>query len=160
MSTIIEDLKIKPKLESNLYLEKLNKCGFPTPAIGYPIITVNAIIEYLTSLIDPNKYKIYSSHGHEENVRIGYQHQLLHFMYGSLYSKVWKETDIKCYKGFPPERVLNSIEAAAPYFDSLKIITIENVKDPLVIGRRIEDNNRYLIDWWENDIDPFNINFL
>jgi len=37
MSTIIEDLKIKPKLESNLYLEKLNilknQCVFIEEAV-------------------------------------------------------------------------------------------------------------------------------
>ena len=30
---------------------------------------------------------------------------------------------------------------------------VEQVVDPLVVGRNDGDDTRYLIDWWDNDID-------
>jgi len=67
---------------------------------------------------------------------------------------VWDEQPIDSCKMTPPIHVLDSILREKSKFSYLRIVTVKNIKDPLVVGINEGDSNRYLIDWWDTDIDP------
>ena len=85
----------------------------------------------------------------------------------SLYSlnAKWLETPIEEYEGFPPARIISSLEKAkvTGIFEKFVVVTVEGVYDPLLVGIKSKDEKkerRALIDWWEHDFTPEEINSL
>ena len=173
METILEKLKLGKKIENEEYTSLLNKCGFPKINTNYPIITLKAIEQYLKSLI-PLNYEIthefspINRTGDHSPRDIGYGFRIVYVLKTSIFSKrsfdrkqiSWKEHKIEEFKCTPPLHVLTSIREATDKFDALRIVTIniEDIKDPLVVGINKNNSDRYLIDWWDEDIEIVKIN--
>jgi len=68
----------------------------------------------------------------------------------------WIETPINMYVGAPPKHVLESVIKAKKEFDEIVVVTLSDIRviDPLVVGIKKNNKNRFLIDWWDHDIDP------
>lgn len=171
MSTIIETLKITSAVKNTEYLRRLKACGFSTPTHDYSQITPDAIQEFLSNIareyekkhrraIFP-RFQVLSFGradkyiGEPEGFKLIYRYGL------SLDSKAfirWIETPVNEARYLPPEHILSSIEKARKTFKDIRIVTIDSIptqiKDPLVVGLRGKDPIRYLIDWWDKDIDP------
>ena len=173
MKTILDNLKVEKAMINLEYNKSLKEAGFIAEVPNYLIITVKNIEEYLKNLIfeyaeeHKDKYKnvkrfrfrkVMSYHGSKEKmVGFGMSADLIdkRFFIGSEFiNRTWVERDIKECKMKPPQYVLKSIIKAREDFDEIKIVTIEEVFDPLVVGIKENDPDRYLIDWWEKDIDP------
>lgn len=184
MKTIIEELKINKKLENEQYVELLAFVGFPKITTNYQIITPLAIEKYLEYVLkdkyinqqvlfcsrkylDANynsKYRDYSffeicyyfTNGPKKLFRNTERIQ------SNIHLAGWKETDINKFKCTPPIHILNSIKDAKDKFDELKIVTVHIEEiillDPLVVGINKNNSDRYLIDWWDKDIDISQIN--
>jgi hypothetical protein len=160
--TIIEKLKLNNPAISNDYLDKVRNCGFSVPTPGYPQITPEAIFEYLKFAAKENlknlkkpwfgyRFSNVSENSwFDKNYHIRYRFGLANFNEMETY---WVEQDITKCRMFPPEHVLTSIEKAKKDFDEIKIATVEHMRDPLVVGINKGDRIRYLIDWWDDDID-------
>jgi hypothetical protein len=170
METIVEKLKIQKASQNSEYQNLLKEANMDAMSTGCPIITENAIAEYLKYLIiklyptyDVISYGFFGKKKIERK-NTSLRGNLLHdkncfryrFYRGDFYWMVWKETDIKNFVGTPPKHVLESVIKNKHLFDKIVIVTInkEKVVDPLVVGIKNNDPNRYLIDWWDKDIDP------
>lgn len=72
----------------------------------------------------------------------------------------WRETSITDYPGLIPEHVLDAaIKAKNAGYDDLRVVTIEEKHspippyvDPLLVA--FKNKRRFLIDYWDKDIDP------
>jgi hypothetical protein len=176
METIVDNLKLKckEKINNSQYKELLKDAGMSVMNTDCPIITLNAIEEYLIYLIN-KKYSskitktlfsqtetpIRLSDFHKKDNNEGF-HKQFDYPDESFWRKMnWNETPIKNYIGTPPEHVLKSIIEKKNLFDRIMVVTLDEtiqVKDLLVVGIKENDTNRYLIDWWDNDIDISEIN--
>lgn len=171
MTTIIDTLKQEAAIKSSEYYEKLRKCGFPAPVPDFPRITPGAIKQYLASVareLAKNKkawfprfevLNFYNGSGKywgrgDDGFHIKYSYGSSRSSYAYV---AWVESQIEETVAFPPTHVLNSIQRAKPLFNFIRIVTVEEVFDPLVVGINKNDQTRYLIDWWEKDIDPSQI---
>lgn len=67
---------------------------------------------------------------------------------------VWTESNIKDYAGIPPIGVLERLKEtkAKEIFDYFSIATVNEVKDPLLLGRINGHADRYFLAQWGNDI--------
>ena len=167
MTTIIDTLKQEAAHEPSKYLEKLRESGFPVPVPGFPKITLSAIREFLEAAavdIAKTKKTWFSGVGIGKWYRVtkkpwGWDGFELDFSYGfnSESSVCWVERSVEETKAFPPEHVLESIKRARSKFNHIRIVTVEEIPDPLVVGINDGDDTRYLIDWWDKDIDPTKI---
>ncbi len=74
------------------------------------------------------------------------------------FKSVWRCTPIEQYDGIPPNHVITAAARAKDEFDKMFVVTVECGEkfpvDPLLVGVKFDDPNYYLIDWWDNDIDP------
>lgn len=66
----------------------------------------------------------------------------------------WAETKIENYLACPPLDVLESLKAekAKNLFDYFTIASVNEIHDPLLLGRIYNDNDRYFIRQWGEDI--------
>lgn len=73
----------------------------------------------------------------------------------------WNETPIDMYPGVPPKHVLNRVQEAKKDFKHFAIVTVTveevPIPDPLVVGIKDGCDDRFLIDWWDKDIDPLEL---
>ena len=191
MENILDSLKVRENKLPNNFRAILNDCGFDTLSDGYPIITEEAIKNYLIKRI-LNKYPkktfiknfllfkkeyvtevnpyCWQFHITENEIKEfiafkrnfyipdSYIVNILKLPLNTSNSWVmnWIETPISLYTGIPPMHVLKSIKKAKNIFTDIKIVTINDVEvlDPLVIGVKKDNRNRFLIDWFDHDIDP------
>lgn len=178
METIVENLKIEAEVKNDDYKSLLRDAGMKAMTTECPVITQDAIEEYLKYLI----LKIYPTYKYEY-IKYGiilikreYKTQLgecyrtrkddtfsgfyYNFYNGTQLRMCWEETPIENFVGKPPIHVLKSIKEKKHLFDKIVIVTIDEkeVVDPLVCGLKKKDPNRYLIDYWDKDIDISEIN--
>lgn len=161
MKTILDDLKTEKAVSNTDYNTLLGEAGFVVDVQGYQKINRNEIQNYLKKQIErfikevrKESIIIWDSGKLEEREEGGYKLFYIRRGTGLKLTEHWVETCIKDFKCHPPKHVLESIIKAKPDFDEIKIVTIEEVLDPLVVGIKKNDPDRYLIDYWENDIDP------
>lgn len=158
MEMILDNLKTVSASTNTNYNNLLKEAGFSVDVPGYQKITIEAIENYLEKLIKEfiikQKYTMSEYlKGQLENREEG-GYRLTCGIKNRKLTCVWVETDIEKFKCTPPKHVLKSIINAKKDFDKIKIVTIEEVFDPLVVGINENDPDRYLIDWWGKDIDP------
>lgn len=67
---------------------------------------------------------------------------------------VWQETKINEYAGIPPKQVLDKLQETQEkkIFDYFTIATVNEVKDPLLLGRLSNHADRYFLAQWGNDV--------
>lgn len=67
---------------------------------------------------------------------------------------VWTETPIETYKGIPPTDVLEKARLAIGHtcFDYMTVAEVNEVKDPLLLGRLKGDSRRWFIAQWGEDV--------
>jgi hypothetical protein len=176
METIVDNLKLKckEKINNSKYKELLKNAGMSVMETDCSIITLDAIEEYLIYLIN-KKYSskiiktffsqkeipLRLSNFFEKDDNKGFCKQFDYSDETFWRTMNWNETPIQNYIGTPPEHVLKSIIEKKNLFNEIMIVTLDEtiqVKDPLVVGIKENDTNRYLIDWWDNDIDIPEIN--
>jgi hypothetical protein len=151
MATLIEDMKTGKPILDTPYLKDLEECGFVVPVAGYAIITDDAIEEYLLSELNKRFRFPRREHGFHRKDHIA---QVSIETFTDWFALAWTETPLSHAQFCPPPHVLKSIKEAKKDFDEIRIVTVEEVDDPLVVGYNKHDSNRYLIDWWDKDIDP------
>jgi len=167
METILDVLEVRKAVPNVKYAQKLKDCGFPASVEGYAQISLANIRAYLTKLAIQrsgkfivevfDKHFAFRDHGYIET---GYHLSGRRSLWTETRREItWREENINFQTFFPPEHVLDSIQRAKKDFDQIKIVTIEEreippVPDPLVVGLKNGDDTRYLIDWWDTDIDP------
>lgn len=170
--TIIEQLKLKSSINNEEYTELLSNAGFPKCASNYPVITEKAIEQFLKheikrrhdgELIEFGDFTSYSDGSCRQKYYIG---ERKHKFFGGeeilweFHRLDWVLSKVKEFKCTPPVHVLNSIIEAKKKFDYIRIVTVEEVLDPLVVGINKNNPDQYLIDWWDDDIDVSEINLL
>lgn len=167
MKNIIEEIEVIDKIENLSYKRQLERAGFAKR--DYQIITEDSILEYLENkakkYCEKESTDYYTQYEFEDNEEFEFDKNLnpdnIVFNFGSdrdACSFIWNEENIQDCTLNPPEHVLKSIIKAKKDFNQIKIVTIKfdkyKLPDPLVIGKRKNSNIRYLIDWWDKDIDP------
>lgn len=67
---------------------------------------------------------------------------------------VWKETPVERYKGIPPQDVLETFKEhkARNLFDSFVIAEVNDVEDPLLLGRVDGVDDRFFVAQWGKDV--------
>jgi hypothetical protein len=173
MKTLIEELEVvtatadvSSEESANLeYVERAKALGFAAIAtekpekinrgvLPYPEITEEAIKKLLKRRIDEMlKAAIGEDHGCYFSKKEKYT-PIPNFHCSGPYPQVaWLETPIEEYKGLPPRHVLTAFEKAkvSNVFERFAIVTVEEIKDPLLIGITV-DNRRGLVDHWNSDI--------
>ncbi len=187
MKNIIEEIKIIDKIKNETYSEKLQKAGFAKKDYQIITIDnillylekqakeycKNKNVKYLSKM---ESLELYPNNNSQEFLKnIDYNtsdenfYQII-FQFSYIISSrnnrecfaKWNEQKlINCFLN-PPEYVLDSIIKSKKDFNDIRIVTInieENlVPDQLVVGIRENSNIRYLIDWWDKDIDISEIN--
>jgi hypothetical protein len=179
MIPIVDELEKRAAVDSPDYIKKLKDAGFFTPVAGYARITTEAIYEYLEGRakeylikrgwrkrrvflrrgLDPLKKKRYN----EEYV-LECRLICLAFFYNNVVERsfLWYEEPLEGANYLPPAHVLDSTYRAKDKFDEIRIVTIREedapLPDPLVVGKMNGSSDRYLIDWWDKDIDPSELN--
>lgn len=70
----------------------------------------------------------------------------------------WFETNIRNFIALPPLHILKNIEKAKKEFTEFRVVTVTVAKskilDPLIIAYKKDSDIKYLIDYWDKDIDP------
>jgi len=170
MERILDELQVSPSVKNKEYADLLARAGMDANVLavgGYEEIKPEAMAKYLSGLIDkflqtfPHTgladWGNYSDAVVAQRTIRTKRGTFLHP--DSEYAEVranWHEVSISDYKFLPPTHILNKIIQERPNFDELRIVTVSvgvnPVKDPLLIG--IKNGRRFLIDWWDNDIDP------
>ena len=159
MQMIIDELELVPvKLEElevkeePSYILKAQAAGFTNvrlnskprgiSSLPYPEITPKAI----TNLLKKRALEVFNREMSKE------RSDTLN-LWLSLPSVQWVEHPIAKYTGYPPAHILTSIERARQtgIFKDFYIVTVEEVPDPLLIGKT-EDGRRGLIDHWGKDL--------
>jgi hypothetical protein len=172
MERILDELQVSPKIENQEYLDLCVKAGLRSSlsnAGKYQEITISQIEDYLKRVIQKRLTEIGGKFlGYERTflwrsslaycdfpVQASYRPIGLFRGEKSIEAK-WKQVFVSNYEGFPPAHILNRMIAERSNFDHLMFVTVsvnENaVPDPLLIG--VKGSNRYLLDWWNDDIDP------
>lgn len=180
-------LEMKERVENEEYLSLLKEVGMGGSAVNLPVITPLAISEYLAYMINklypPIVKEVHNrrigfmgtikDHVRKESFvvdiftpsqRESGSISRRFFPPAESYARemVWLETPVENFIGRPPTHILRSIKANKEVFDQIVIVTVKDVKikleDPLVCGVLKGNPNRYLIDWWGNDIDISEIN--
>lgn len=176
-NTILADLKVmKPTLKR--YSDKLAALGIETR--DYPQIKDDSIRAFLQNRLAKMPLKFYGAVDYSGfDPRFGWSGHLgvqrnFHKVVGKrwffwdryddrrrwVYGVAWREADITEYPGFMPEHVLDAaIRAKQSGYTDLRIVTIEEEQavvppyvDPLLIAYK--GKRRFLIDYWDKDIDP------
>jgi hypothetical protein len=169
--------KVTPIKNAELSRE-LEAAGFTGVAsrvkAEFPRITVEAIRGYLDRLlyahIESNKlFKIGRGPQWLRDTSLEYlftrEMTIRHHRLGGNYilSAKWAEDELGRYDGIPPMHILKTAQKYKDEF-ALRIVTCRveerevipiSIPDPLLIG--IKDNDRFLLDWWEKDIDPMEL---
>lgn len=158
MDTILENLKQQKAVENKSYTDLLAEAGFPKLIPSYPVITVEAIRDYLYK-----QFKKINKRARESKMNWweDKEKNRIYIWYkGGRYDDLeWLETPVNKFDCQPPLHVLENIQKAKNNFDELFVVTVNEVRDPLIVGRNKGSNRRYLIDWWDNDINVDEINF-
>ena len=160
MKNIIDDLVVEKEVREHTYFEELKAAGFTAPKIGFPRITPDAILDYLEKCAT----HINKQHGYKSCTIKRFPQDLRVFVepfstwkrssWRGTFNLYWQERNIsECRHMRPPLHVLRTINRYKNEFYTLKIVTVEEVKYPLVVGIMKDDDTRYLLDWWDNDID-------
>ena len=109
MATILDELKTQTSINNEEYAKELEEAGFPAMAVGYPIITIKAIEEYLLNFAT-KRWKRAEPRGFY--FRQGIQDRDREFGDGYIYefngqvpNLHWKETRIEEYPARPPRHV-------------------------------------------------------
>lgn len=177
---IIDDLEVmKPTV--NRYAQKLAELGIEVRE--YPLITDDAILQFVTkrlaSMKLPWRFSV-KTFGFDTRYGwsgcAGVERQYITYRRGLFgkklstdpthdmeYKITWLERDLNTYPGFMPEHVLDAaIKAKAAGYQDLRVVTIDEQRsvvppyvDPLLIAYK--NKRRYLIDYWDKDIDPTEI---
>lgn len=185
MEQLFKELEVKKSTTPKSYAELIEKAGLRKMPIGYSIITPKSIYDLLVKRIKDKcksdgveiqyiRDRLYQSNNYPNNYcvdwRIPYEYEdIKKFLF--IHKKVvirtyrefeyyWIEMDVEGYMGTPPTYILEKIIAEKKKFDEIKIVVLKHkevLPDPLLIGRNKNDENRYLIDWWDTDIDPSEI---
>lgn len=166
MESIVDTLTTVPSVDDNSeYFKKLKEAGFSCPISGYQEITVIAILQFLSNKIMHEKKKLgfkpkIKSHEIVEN-RIT-QEFLPPFKSNYSWNRqllAWNETRVGDFIGTPPQHVLDAVIRARKSFQDIRIVTVgyedSPIPDPLVVG--VKSGRRFLIDYWDKDIDPTEI---
>lgn len=180
METIVDTIKLEIKNKINTeYKQLLKDANMKAVTTDCPVITEEAIDEYLRYLV-MKKYPTYKEPKYSgffvtkktfcavpteiKEVRratidtSGFSGFFCRYYRGTYDNTMlcWIETPIENFVGLPPKHVLESIKEKKDLFDEIVVVTIDEktmINDPLICGRRKNDPNRYLIDWYDNDID-------
>lgn len=169
---IVDILEVeKPKVNTE-YADKLESAGLTAASFicrnKYPIITQTAVTQFLKNIArqyrdgewycDPDDALDRGSWN--EVLFLATKEKLWYQEHDYSRMRVsWDEQPLSEYRGTPPMHVLKSAEEAKTKFDQLRVVTIGcvRVEDPLLIGIKEGISDRFLIDWWGNDIDPTQI---
>lgn len=73
---------------------------------------------------------------------------------GTIGNYLWNEVRIENYNALPPEPVLNRLkdDQVLKCFDYYTIASVNEVRDPLLLGRINESNDRYFVAQWGEDV--------
>lgn len=161
MSTIVDELKVGSKSFPKDYTQLLQKVGFHAsvePTLdGYFHISTEAIFKLLRKRAGNSFWiKFIKQQGYGVGT-LSLWIQRKYFVKDL--SIDWNEEPIELYVGTPPLHVLSALEKAQELklFEHYSVCTIKISRhipdpDPILVGYRGKD--RFLIDWWDKDIDP------
>lgn len=177
MKTLVEELEvipvstndIKDTLQEPNYVLRAQAAGFinvrlnSRPPIGITNLPYPEIIdEAINKLLIKRAKEVFEEKIKDQIANRGSKGVSL-YLYST--NVEWKETPIEEYQGFPPARIITSLEKARAtgVFEKFIVATVEGVYDPLLVGIKSKDEKkerRALIDWWEHDFTPDEINSL
>jgi len=166
MERILDFLEVEKSVKNDEYAKLLADAGMKSRGVarenGFQPITIEAISSYLLKVAMEKNGGGSHQEGWETTPFIKTATRTVNkFLEYSTYRTTvkWIETDPDKYDGDPPVRILQKMVEHKDKFDELKFVTVEveqkvtyGMPDPLLIG--IKNGKRFLIDWWDNDIDP------
>lgn len=71
---------------------------------------------------------------------------------GTIGQFCWTETPIALYPNIPPEYVLQKIEEHKENFDYFTVAEVNSIKDPLLLGRIFNLQDRFFLVQWGDDV--------
>lgn len=73
---------------------------------------------------------------------------------GTIGNFAWKECEIQRYNGIPPQSALDALQLAKErkVFDYFTVAKVEGVKDPLLLGVLQNNEDRFFLSQWGDDV--------